>query len=57
MSRHVYARVNHTGFLKAAGMATTVLSLRGLDERCFIVAGVRPYTSHQTTHAITYACV
>ena len=39
MSRHVYVRVNHTGFLKAVGMATTVLLARGLDERCFREAG------------------
>jgi len=25
MSQHVYARVNHTGFLKAVGMATSIL--------------------------------
>ena len=25
MSRHIHACVNHTGFLKAVGMATTVL--------------------------------
>ncbi len=25
MSRHLHACVNHTGFLKAVGMATTVL--------------------------------
>jgi hypothetical protein len=39
MSRHIYACVNHTGFLKAVGMATTVLLVSGLDERCLSVAG------------------
>ena len=43
-----YVRVNHTAFLKAFGMATTVLL--GLVR-------VIPGTSLQTIHAVTAACV
>ena len=30
-----YVRVNHTGFLKAFGMAATVLLVMGLGQSCF----------------------
>jgi hypothetical protein len=50
-----YVRVNHTAFLKAFGMATTVLL--GLVRVALAGLLVRPYISLQTTHTATYAYV